>query len=108
MTTDNSKELIQNAIVSAVEEDAEEDGSFLLFNGRSVPLQLIYKDQHGHKNTRSVSIKGTLYHNKKRLVCIVAIRYDQSKSTRRVLSLLSMRMMLVTQAVSDSLAIGWS
>jgi hypothetical protein len=66
--------LIQNAIVSAVKEDAEEDGSFLLFNGRSVPLQLIYKDQHGHKNTRSVSIKGTLYHNKKRLVCIVAIR----------------------------------
>jgi hypothetical protein len=74
LTTRNSEILIQTAINNALIGDADEDGSWPLFNGGPVSLHFIYKDQHGHQEHRLVSIKGNIYLNDDTPECVVMVR----------------------------------
>ncbi|KAL3775774.1 hypothetical protein ACHAWO_003623 [Cyclotella atomus] len=75
LTTQSREALIQTAITNALTEEAEEGGSWPLFNGRPMSLHFIYKDQHGRcQEPRLVSIKGTIYLNGEMPECVVAVR----------------------------------
>lgn len=74
MATPSSTALIQTGINNALVEDAQEDGSWPLFGGRSVSLQLLFKGNHDVQVTRLVSLKGTIYLYDERPECVVTIR----------------------------------
>jgi PAS domain-containing protein len=88
MTTRSTEALIQTAITNALTEEAEEDGSWPLFNSRPMSLHFIYKDQHGRRQEpRLVSIKGTIYLNGETPECVVAVRQIGSQySTDHIVS----------------------
>lgn len=67
MTTPDSKAFIQTAITNALVEESQDDGSWPLFNGRSVSCKFV-------RQTRSVSLKGNVFLNEENVECIMTMR----------------------------------
>jgi hypothetical protein len=89
LTTRNSEILIQTAINNALIGDADEDGSWPLFNGGPVSLQFIYKDQLDHQEHRLVSIKGNIYLNDDTPECVVMVRQMRNEYIGEISSVMA-------------------